>query len=161
MARQINCSEFQSIWLAVKFTSVCVPSWWQRLERLVKKSGSQDIEQDKRKTQSDQWFSSLDTKGQWTQKTETKKNNEHLWEEKDQQTKSLRVQGASTKNISSWYNFRKEKNISYHFHFWQTLQAEVLETDWIITSWDFPDGPVVIILCCHCRGHRLNPWSGN
>ena len=25
---------------------------------------------------------------------------------------------------------------------------------------DFPHGPVVKTLCCQCRGHRFNPWSG-
>ena len=25
---------------------------------------------------------------------------------------------------------------------------------------DFPGGPMVKILCFHCRGHRFNPWSG-
>ena len=27
--------------------------------------------------------------------------------------------------------------------------------------WDFPDGPVVKILCSQYRGHRFDPWSGN
>ena len=25
----------------------------------------------------------------------------------------------------------------------------------------FPGGPVVGILCLHCRGHGFHPWSGN
>ena len=29
-----------------------------------------------------------------------------------------------------------------------------------VKSWDFPDNPVVKILCFHCRGHRFNLWSG-
>ena len=27
-------------------------------------------------------------------------------------------------------------------------------------NWDFPGGPVVKILCFHCRGDGSNPWSG-
>ena len=26
---------------------------------------------------------------------------------------------------------------------------------------DFPAGPVAKNLCCHCRGHGFDPWSGN
>ena len=28
-------------------------------------------------------------------------------------------------------------------------------------SRDFPGGPVIRTLHCHCRGHGFNPWSGN
>ena len=27
--------------------------------------------------------------------------------------------------------------------------------------WDFPGGPVVKTLLCHCKGHKFNPWLGN
>ena len=27
-------------------------------------------------------------------------------------------------------------------------------------NWDFPGGPVVKILCFHCRADGSNPWSG-
>ena len=26
---------------------------------------------------------------------------------------------------------------------------------------DLPGGPVVKTVCFHCKGHRINPWSGN
>ena len=27
--------------------------------------------------------------------------------------------------------------------------------------WDFPGGPVVKTLLCHCKGHKFDPWLGN
>ena len=35
----------------------------------------------------------------------------------------------------------------------QTLQSS--------QCWDFPGGPVAKPLCSQCRGHGLDPWSGN
>ena len=28
-------------------------------------------------------------------------------------------------------------------------------------NWEFRDSPVITTLSFHCRGHRLDPWSGN
>ena len=30
-----------------------------------------------------------------------------------------------------------------------------------LTAREFPGGPVVRILCLHCKGHGFDPWSGS